>query len=342
LFQQGFLFFGVINTWQILNHLMDLRNSLVKHIKHFLFCISVFSLLLGACASPVPIPAPAAIPPTAAPITLIDGLKREVVLDAPAQKIISLAPSNTELLFAVGAGPQVIGRDDLSDFPAESKALPSVGGSMGKYDMEKLASLNPDLVLASSFNTAEQVKSLEDLKIKVYYLADPTDIQGLYANLLIVGQLAGQKAQADALVASLKGRVQAVESRLASITNRPKVFYEVDATDPAKPWTTGPGTFMDQLIKLAGGENVASGLSSAWAQISLEELLLQNPEVILLGDAAYGATPDQVKQRAGWSQIKAVTDGKLLVFDDNLVSRPGPRLVDGLETLAALIHPELK
>ena len=135
--------------------------------------------------------------------------------------------------------------------------------------------------------------------------------------------------------------MQAVEDTIAKATTRPSVFYELDGTDPAKPWTPGPGSFLDELIRAAGGENVAAGLSSAWAQISVEELLVKDPEIILLGDSIYGMTPEQVAARAGWEGLTAIREGRIYPFNDDLVSRPGPRLVDGLEELAQLIHPEL-
>jgi iron complex transport system substrate-binding protein len=136
--------------------------------------------------------------------------------------------------------------------------------------------------------------------------------------------------------------VTVVKARLAGVQERPLVFYELDSTDPNAPWTPGPGTFIDTLIGMAGGQNVGSVLASDWAQISLEELLKQNPDLILLGDANYGnVTPEQVAAREGWDNLQAVKDGKVYPFDDNLVSRAGPRLVDGLEALAKLLHPEL-
>ena len=310
----------------------------MKRLTFYFVLLTTLSLLLAAC-SPA---APAAIPtPTATALTFTDGLKRTVTLAAPAARIISLAPSNTEILFAIGAGAQVIARDDFSDYPAEAKTLPSVGSSNGKYDLEKIASLKPDLVLASELNTPDQIKSLEDLKITVYYLSNPLDMEGLYTNLVTVGQLSGHKAQEETLVASLRQRVKTVQDKVASATSHPSIFYELDATDPAKPYTAGPTTFIDQLIQVAGGVNIAGSLNTPWPQISLEEILVKNPDIILLGDAAYGNSPEQVKQRPGWTDLKAVKDGNIQVFDDNLVSRPGPRMVDGLEILAKIIHPEL-
>lgn len=305
-------------------------------MKRFLYILFALTLLLSACA-PVINPTPTAAPQT----SLKDGLGRSVTLNGPAKKIISLAPSNTEMLFALNAGSQVIGRDELSDYPEEAKKLTSVGGSMGKYNFEQIAKLQPDLVLASSLNTPEQIKTLEDLKLSVFVLTNPTTLEGMYQNLTTVGALTGHQADAQTLVAKFQERQKKVSDTLANLNDRPKVFYELDATDPAKPFTAGANTFIDLLIRTAGGVNIAATLKGDYPQISQEELLAQNPDIILLGDAAYGMTPDQVVKRPGWVSIKAVKENKVLAVDDNLVSRPGPRLIDGLESLAKLIHPEL-
>jgi iron complex transport system substrate-binding protein len=196
-------------------------------------------------------------------------------------------------------------------------------------------------VLAAEINSPDQVTELEKLGMTVYYLKNPKDMAGLYANLQTVGQLTGHTVDAAALVESLKTRVAAVDTAIAKSTGKPKVFYEVDGSDPAKPWTTGPGSFMDTLITQAGGVNAGTKLPIEWAQISQEELIIQNPDIVLLGDAKFGTTVETVKQRAGWIAIKAVKDGQVVPFDDDLVSRPGPRLVDGLEALARVIHPEM-
>lgn len=318
--------------------------------------ILIFTLLAGllfgcapATAAPTPVPtataapATATVPPTPAGITLTDGLGRTVKLDHPAQRIVSLAPSNTEILFATGAGSQVVGRDELSDFPAQVKSLPSVGGSMGQYSTEAIVALKPDLVLAAEINTPELVKSLESLGLTVYYLKNPDTLEQMYGNLQIVAQLTGHESDASTLIDSLKSRVAAVDAKISGVTTKPIVFYEIDATDPTKPYTYGPGTFGDALISRAGGVNfsVAAGIKDAYPQVSLEQIVATNPQVMILGDSAYGATPDGVKARSGWGTIDAVKNTMIFPFDDNLVSRPGPRLVDGLEQLAKLLHPEL-
>ena len=126
-----------------------------------------------------------------------------------------------------------------------------------------------------------------------------------------------------------------------SISFRPTVFYELDSTDTLKPWTSGPGTFVDLLIERAGGHNVGASLQDPWAQISLEQLVFLNPSIIILGDSIWGTTVESVNERPGWESLEAVKNDRIHPFDDNLVSRPGPRLMDGLEQLAKLFHPEL-
>ena len=279
--------------------------------------------------------------PTSTALTVTDGLSREVKLNGPAQRIVSLAPSNTEILFAIGAGSQVVGRDEFADYPEEAKSIQSVGGSMGEYSTESIVALKPDLVLAAEINPPELVKQLEDLGLTVYYLKNPTTLEEMYTNLEIVGQLTGHNV-AD-LVDSLKARVKAIDDKVALASARPTVFYEIDASDPSKPYTYGPGTFGDLLITRAGGVNLATaaGITDPYPQLSLEQIVATNPNVIVLGDSMWGVTPEAVAARPGWDGLAAVTNEQIHPFDDNLVSRPGPRLVDGLEQLAKLLHPDL-
>ncbi|MEN4100114.1 MAG: ABC transporter substrate-binding protein, partial [Anaerolineaceae bacterium] len=195
--------------------------------------------------------------------------------------------------------------------------------------------------LAAEINTPELVNALENLDLTVFYLSNPDDIEGIYTNLELVGKLTGRAAEADALSTSLQARVARIDAALQKVTQQPLVFYELDATDPAKPWTAGPGSFLDILVQRAKGKNVGAVLSGEWAQISQEELLVQNPDVILLGNANWGMTAEMVAGRPGWDQIKAVTEGRVYPINDDLISRPGPRQVDGLEELARLLHPQL-
>jgi iron complex transport system substrate-binding protein len=278
--------------------------------------------------------------PASETLTFTDGLGREVTLNGIAQRIVSIAPSNTEILFAIGAGEQVVGRDQLSDFPEAAKSVTDIGPAFEALNTELIVSLKPDLVLAAEINTPEQVKQLEDLGVTVYYLTNPLTLEEMYGNLEIVAQLTGHEEEAATLIESLKVRVAAVDEKIAPISSRPGVFYELDATDPAKPFTAGKGTFITQLIERAGGYNIASDLDG-YPQMSLEQVVAADPAFIILGDARYGITPESIAQRPGWENLSAVKNGKVLPFNDDLVSRPGPRLVDALEELAKLLRPEL-
>jgi iron complex transport system substrate-binding protein len=302
---------------------------------------STESPLTGAPAVDVPETEAATQPAAGSTLTLSDGLGREVTLDGPAQRVVSLAPSNTEILFAIGAGDQVVGRDEFADYPPEAQSVETVGGSMGQYSTEAILALEPDLVLAAEINPPELVKQLEDLGLTVYYLKNPLTLEEMYGNLEVVGQLTGHGV--SGLVESLQARVAAVDEKLATSTESPIVFYEIDASDASKPFTYGPGTFGDLLITRAGGTNFskAAGITDPYPQVSLEQIVATNPDLIVLGDSMWGVTPESVKARAGWENISAVQAGQIFPFDDNLVSRPGPRLVDGLEQLAKLLHPEL-
>ena len=307
-------------------------------LKPIITLILAASLGLAGCASTAsPLPTP-----TPAPILLTDGIGQPVSLSAPAQRVVSLSPGNTEILFAIGAGPQIVGRDSFSDYPAEAKQATDIGGGFGELNTEVILAQKPDLVLAGALTPPEQLKALVDLGLTVFSVPNPQDFPTLFAIIRTVAQLTGHTPQAETLVAGLEKRVAAMQEKLGTPASRPLVFYELDGTDPNAPWTPGPGSFIDRLITLAGGENLGSQLSSEWVQVSIEELIARDPQIILIGDATYTSlTLDDVRARPSWKSLKAIQGGQLYVFDDNLVSRPGPRLVDGLEAMAKLLHPEL-
>lgn len=318
-------------------------------LRKFLQFTLLFALLTACAPQVAPTIAPVAtdvptteavIIPTEVPsMTYTDGLGREITLDESPQRIVSLAPSNTEILFAVDAGSQVVGRDEFSDFPAEASSIEVIGGSFGEYNVEAILALEPDLVLAAEINPPELVQQLEDLGLTVYYLSNPTTLEGMYTNLETVASLTGHDA--TELVDSLKARVAAVDEKIMPLSSRINVFYEIDATDPTKPWTYGPDTFGDLLIDRAGGFNVGGIATDPYPQLSLEQIVSANPSIIILGDALWGVTSESVVARPGWETIEAVKSNSIFPIDDNLISRPGPRLVDGLEQLAKLLRPGL-
>lgn len=278
---------------------------------------------------------------SSAAVSLTDGLGKTISFETPAKRIVSLSPPLTEMLFSVGAGNQVIGRDSYSDFPEDVKKITDVGWSYGKYNLETVVNLKPDLVLAGEITTPELVASLENLGLRVYYFKNPTTLNDVYSMLVTIGKISGHATQADDLVKNLQQREYELNKKIKNASKHPTVFYENDASDPSKPYTPGPGTLYTDLITKAGGINIGAKLSTNWAQISLEQLLVDNPDFILLGDAAYGTTIESVSQRAGWQSLTAVKEGRVIPFDDNLLVRYGTRTLDGLEALAKILHPEL-
>lgn len=273
-------------------------------------------------------------------VTITDGLGRDVTIAANPQRIVSLAASVTEIVFAVGAGDRLVGRDEFSDYPPEALDVESIGSLFPNVNAEAVVALQPDLVIAAGITNPDDVNALAQLGLNVFATRFDVTIQDIYADILDVGELTGQSEAAEEVVGDMQARMQAVQNATGA-AERPVVFYEIDATEPSKPWTAGTGTFIDTLIEMAGGEN-AGGSASDYFQISLEELVAQDPQIIVLGSSTFGGqTPELVAAREGWGDIAAVQDGAIYTFDDNLVSRPGPRIVDGLEALARIIHPDL-
>lgn len=277
---------------------------------------------------------------TGFPVTLTDDLGRSVTLTRPPQRIVSLAPSNTEILFAVGAGPQVVGVTDFCDFPPQVRGLPRVGGIVpGSLSVERVVSLAPDLVVSAGRLQQPVIDALARLGIPVLAL-EPRTIERVYENIRKVGQLTGHPDGAQVVVRTMQQRVEAVRRRIADLRpeERVRVFYEV-WDNPLM--TAGPGTFIGQLIELAGGINVFDDVGQDWPQVSLEELLRRDPDVIL-GPATHqsGLVLDDLRRRPGWQTLRAVRAGRVHVIEDNLISRPGPRLVEGLEQVARALYPE--
>ncbi|HEY45034.1 MAG TPA: ABC transporter substrate-binding protein [Anaerolineae bacterium] len=292
-------------------------------------------------APPTQVSVPTAIQePTLEPISFTDGFGREVSIAEPAQRVVSIAPSSTEILFAVGASSQVVGRDEYSDYPPEAIEVTSIGSTYGDLNLEAIIALEPDLVFAAIINSPEHVQALEDLGIVVCVLPNPMGMEELYEVLEMTGRLTGHENEAEDLVDQLEIRVETVTQALTGAEPVP-IFYEVDGTDPNAPWTTGPGTFQDVLISLAGGENIAKDIE-LWGQLSLEEIVARDPEVIVFSAGPWvTTTPESIAERAGWGEITAVVHGAIYGIDTNWIDRPGPRYVDALEALAMILHPEL-
>lgn len=272
-------------------------------------------------------------------LVYVDGLGRTIEFESPPQRIVSIVPSNTEILFAIGAANQVVGRDEYSDFPTEALEITSIGDTYGELNAEAITALEPDLILVGDITPIEQIEALTNLGLKVYQVPNPMSFEDLYFNLETIGKITGQEQTATALVESLAARVVAVETAVEDAATV-RVFYEVDGTDPTAPYTTGAGTFQQVLIDLAKGQNVAADLDG-WGAMNLEQIVERDPEVVIFGEGPWvPTTSESLAERSGWGGMSAVVNGRVHGVDTNWIDRPGPRLVDALERFAEIIQPD--
>ena len=300
--------------------------------------LATFLASCGAPQGPAPLASnlPSAPSPSASafPATVVDFQSRSTLIAKRPERIVSIGPSNTEYLFALGAGDRVVGVDDFSDTPADAGKKEKVGGV--KVNVEKVVSLRPDLIVTVKFSDGT-IERLATTGAPVL-IVDPQRLADVARSAVLLGTAVGANGQK--LAADIDTRVEAVRTKTATAP-RPRVYHEVDATDPSKLYTVGPGSFISDIIDAAGGTNIANRASTAYPQLSPEEIVKADPEVIVLGDADYGVTDVALNARPGWTNISALRTKRIYGIADSLVSRPGPRVADAVEAYARFLHPEL-
>ena len=293
-------------------------------------------------ATPVASPSPSPIAATY-PLTLTDDEGTAVTIAARPTKIVSLTPATTEILFAVGAGSRVHGVTDADDYPPAAKQITAVV-KLGAVDVEKIVGLGADLVIAgwNGFNSPDAIAKLRSLGIPVVVVY-AANVAGVFKDIELVSAAAGEGYAGQALAASLQAQEDAVVAAVvAAGAPRPRLFYETgyDQLTGAIYGVADASAYAD-AITLAGGSPMTTGSTTKW-NIPLERLIAADPQVIIVGDGLSGTTIDQVKARRGWEVITAVKTGSIRVIDDTVVTRAGPRIVDGLRALAVAINPALR
>ncbi|GIP34370.1 ABC transporter substrate-binding protein [Paenibacillus sp. J2TS4] len=265
------------------------------------------------------------------PLTITDASGTEITFEKAPERVTSLAPSETEVLFAIGAGDQVVGVDKWSNYPEEAKSKPQVGSL--DTNMEALLATEPDLVLASSSNK-KVIDPIRELNIPLYF-SNPRTLDEVFEKIKTMGLIMNRQEEAAKVIEKMQADKQKVVDAVKDAPKK-RVYIEYNAG-----WTVGDGEFMDELIKLAGGTNVAAG-ESGWFQIDPEKIIEINPEVILYSEGErMDSILEEIKKRPGWDQIDAVKNGALYAIDENIISRVGPRLTDALLEAAKAIHPDL-
>jgi iron complex transport system substrate-binding protein len=269
----------------------------------------------------------------ASPQYVFDDLERLVAINGTPQRIISLAPSNTEILFALGLGDKVVGVTDWCDYPPEALEKEKVMG-YSTPNIEKIVALNPDLILAGYGNPIEVVNTLDGLVLTVFGIKT-TDLDDLLNDIKTVGEITDKELEAYALTSEMAVRIQAVTNQTEELEERPRVFYII-WNDPLQ--TAGSGTFIHELIEKGGGVNICGNITG-YPIISIEEVIARNPEVIIT--SSWPGVYEWAMNEAALNATDARQNNRVFVCDDNLAQRPGPRLVEGLEWFAYFIHPEI-
>jgi len=268
---------------------------------------------------------------------IVDDAGVELTFDSVPQRIVSLAPSNTELLFALGLGDEIVGVTDVCNYPPEATQKEVVGAFSGP-DLEKVVSVDPDLVLTTSMHAAEVTPALRERGLNVLTL-DPIGVEGVLRDIEMLGNALGVKTAAAGMVAEMQSTIASVAEELGTRDAKPRALYIVW---PDPMWVAGAGTFADELIGMAGGRNIAGDLEG-WAMIGLEAVVEQNPEVIIVVTGHGDAVDEPFNAVKGDTRL-GVTDAlkhdRVYQIDTDLAGRPGPRLMEALDLFAQFLHPE--
>jgi iron complex transport system substrate-binding protein len=266
------------------------------------------------------------------PVTITDSKGKEITFDEMPSRLISTVPSNTEIIYAVGKGENLVGVSTYCNYPTEALEVEKVGDYDGP-NTELMIGLNPDVVFGS-WMSDDVVNQLEDAGIKVVLL-NPGDLEQTYETMQTIGNIVGAPDEAADMVSNLKAKQKMIMDRVAGYAAK-TVFFEI-WDDPLK--SAGPGSFHNELITLANGVNIAGDTESAYPSYSLELLIAKNPQVYLTADDGF-KTAEDIFAREGYENIEAIKTGQLFMLNQDIISRPGPRIIEAFESMASAIHPE--
>ena len=279
--------------------------------------------------------------PTATPTAALDAYGTPITYPTAApQRIVSLTPNVSEMLGALNLDSKVVGVDFYTNYPADLTSLPKVSDANGKYSVEQIVALKPDLVLSYGQDTKQYDAQLQNLSLHVVDLPS-TDLTGILQEMLVVGRLTFTQSTATNVVHHLQQQISTVKAKVAG-TSQPKVMVELDDSTPGKPYVAGGGSFDDELLQDANAQNIfhSDSSNSGFPQVTDEAVISANPQfIILTEDPQYGGSVSAVYKRPNWGGIAALQNHQVFRVNANLVGRPGPRLVEGLQCLAQIVHP---
>ncbi|MFJ7668530.1 ABC transporter substrate-binding protein [Lysinibacillus sp. NPDC097195] len=271
------------------------------------------------------------------PLTITDATGKDIVLEAPPERMVSLIPSNTEILFSLGLNDKIVGVNDYDDYPPEVADKEKVGSM--DFNIEQIIALQPDIVFAHESGIASLEGAMEQLEaagVKVFVVTNASNFNETYTTMEQLGRATGKLPEAQKMIATMKAKVEEVQAKLQDV--KPKKVF-VETSDEPEIYTPGKDTFMQEMLDMIHAENIAAD-TDGWFKIDAEQIITKNPDVIVV---TYNYVPDiltKIPQRAGFETITAVKNRAIVQVDENMTSRQGPRLADGLEELAKAIYPE--
>lgn len=269
--------------------------------------------------------------------TVKDDRGKEVKLEKIPETVISLQPSNTETLFALGVGDKVIAVNEFDNYPEETSKLERVADAVN-INAERILELNPDVVFAFSNGDETAIKPIEDAGIPVFIIQSALTFEDVYDDIKQISEVMGVKDKGEELAANIQTKVTEVENKLADIDKKQRVYFEISPSPDI--YTTGKNTFQQEILQKAGIENIF-GEQEGWIKVSEEEILKQNPDIIVT-TVNYADDPiAEIKSRQGWDSLDAVKNDKVFFLDPDIMSRPGPRIGEAVELAAKIAYPEL-
>ncbi|TXC86076.1 ABC transporter substrate-binding protein [Metabacillus litoralis] len=274
------------------------------------------------------------------PVTVTDGTGEEVTIESEPKTIVSVIPSNTEITYAIGQGEKLVAVDEYSNYPEETAELEKIGGQ--QLNVEKILALQPDLALVTEYqhdNNRDVLTQFKEAGTDVIVINSAESFDQVYQSIALIGKVTGASEEAEQVVTEMKESLEEIREKAKAVTEKKKVWVEVSPSPDI--FTTGKNTFMHEMLESINAINTA-GDQTGWVKMTEEEIVTLNPDVIITTYGYYVENPTEgVLSRAGWDEVPAIKQEQVFDVNNDTVTRPGPRLIDGVETLAKLIYPDV-
>ncbi|MCO0598903.1 ABC transporter substrate-binding protein [Peribacillus butanolivorans] len=269
--------------------------------------------------------------------TVTDDTGKKIKFDKVPETVVSLQPSNTEILFKLGLGDKVVGVTDFDNYPEEAKDIEHVSDSVN-INAEKIISLKPDAVIAYTIGDETTLKPLEDAGIPVFIIKSATNFDDVYGDIGQIAEVMGVAEKGEELVKDIQNQITSVEEKIETLDEKAQTYFEISPAPEI--YTTGSETFQQEILKTAGIENIFAD-QKGWVKVSDEEIVKRNPNAIITTATYADDAVDEIKSRKGWEDINAVKNDQVYLLDENIMSRPGPRIGEAVELAAKTVYPDL-